>query len=125
MLYDGFEFVTINLFDKKIKQTSEEAYKKFYDLSYNAFIEQMCIPNPLEMFENKNNTFTFYISCKEDNDKIILSENFDYIFLRSMFFKNCFKKIRYDLTLYYNPFNINVIYFYKTYDFIFIVLNLI
>jgi len=123
MLYDGWEFVTISLFDKKIKQNSDELYRKFYNLSYKVFLDQMHIPNPLEVFETENE-FTFYISCKGEDDKIMLSENFEYTFLRSIFFKNCFKKIKLDLTSYYKNYNINVIYIYKTSEYIFITLRL-
>jgi len=120
MLYDGWEFASINLFDKIIKQTSEEIYKTSFNLSYDKFIEELCIPNPLDMFE-KNDTFTYYISCEEDN--IILNETSDYTFKKSIFFKNRYNKIKSDLISYYNPFNIKIRNFYKTGNFIFLFLT--
>jgi hypothetical protein len=120
MLYDGWEFASINLFDKIIKQNSEEIYKTSFNLSYDKFIEELCIPNPLDMFE-KNDTFTYYISCEEDN--IILNETSDYTFKKSIFFKNRYNKIKSDLISYYNPFNIKIHNFYKTGNFIFLFLT--
>jgi hypothetical protein len=120
MLYDGWEFASINLFDKIIKQTSEEIYKRSYNLSYDKFIGELCIPTPLDMFE-KNDVFTYYISC--ENDEIILDETFEYTFLKSIFFKNCYNKIKSDLISYYNPFNITIRNFYKTGNFIFLLLT--
>lgn len=120
MLYDGWEFASINLFDKIIKQTSEEIYKKSFDLSYNKLIEELCIPNPLEIFE-QNDIFTYYISCEDD--KIILNEPFEYNFKKSVFFKNRYHKIKSDLISYYNPFNIEIRNFYKTGNFIFLLLT--
>jgi hypothetical protein len=119
MLYDGWEFASINLFDKIIKQNSEEIYRRSFDLSYNKLIEELCIPNPLDMFE-KNDTFTYYISCEDD--KIILNEEFEYNFKKSIFFKNRYNKIKTDLISYYNPFNIQIHNFYKTGNFIFLIL---
>ena len=120
MLYDGWEFTSINLFDKIIKQNSEETYRKSFNLSYNKLIEEMCIPNPLDMFE-KNDTFTYYISCEDD--KIILNETFEYTFKKSVFFKNRYNKIKSDLISYYNPFNIKIHQFYKIDNFIFLILT--
>ena len=120
MLYDGWEFASINLFDKFIKQSSEEIYKKSFDLSYNKLIEELCIPNPLDIFE-KNDMFTYYISCEDD--RIILNETFEYTFKKSVFFKNRYNKIKSDLISYYNPFNIKIYHFYKTGNFIFLILT--
>jgi hypothetical protein len=120
MLYDGWEFASINLFDKIIKQNSEEIYRKSLNLSYDKIIEELCIPNPLDMFE-KTDIFTYYISC--ENDKIILNETFEYTFLKSVFFKNRYNKIKSELISYYNSFNINIRNFYKTGNFIFLILT--
>ncbi len=120
MLYDGWEFASINLFDKIVKQNSEEIYRRSFDLSYNKLIEELCIPNPLDMFE-KNDTFTYYISCEDD--KIILNETIEYTFLKSVFFKNRYNKIKSDLISYYNSFNIRIHNFYKTGNFIFLILT--
>ena len=120
MLYDGWEFTSINLFDKVIKQTSEEIYKTYFNLSYDKFIKELCIPNPLDMFE-KNDIFTYYISCEKDD--IILNETFDYTFKKSIFFKNLYNKIKSDLILYYTSFNIKIRNFYKTGNFIFLILT--
>jgi hypothetical protein len=120
MLYDGWEFASINLFDKIVKQNSEEIYRRSFDLSYNKLIEELCIPNPLDMFE-KNDTFTYYISCEDD--KIILNETIEYTFLKSVFFKNRYNKIKSDLISYYNSFNIRIHNFYKIGNFIFLILT--
>ena len=65
MLVDGWEFMILNPFDKNIRKNTQELYSKNYKNSYNKLIEELSIPDPLEIFENKNLFGSFrYISSK-------------------------------------------------------------
>lgn len=122
MLFNGWEFLILNPFDKSVYQSSQKLYNKNYNDSYYKFVKELCIPEPLELFEN-NNQFTFYISCFGENDKIELEEKFEIKFLKSVFIKTKYKYIKEDLQKYYNSFNINVRNFYKTGDYIFLIIE--
>jgi hypothetical protein len=122
MLVDGWEFMILNPFDKNIRKNTQELYSKNYKNSYNKLIEELSIPDPLEIFENKN-LFTFYISCAGELDKIKLEENFDIVFLRSVFLRTRFKNIKQDLQMYYNTYDINVRNLYKSGEYIFLIIE--
>jgi len=122
MIVNGWEFYALNPFDENIEQKSQSEYDKKYELSYKKFIEEMCIEEPHELFE-KDNLFTFYISCDEKSDKIELEENFSVIFKKSIFLKIKYKNIKSELELYYNSFGIGVRNLYKSGDYIFLILE--
>ena len=119
----GWEFLIVDPFKKDIQQKSQEEYTKYYKLSYNKFIQELCIPTPDDLFE-KNNLFTFYILCDENNDKIeIENENCKMVFLRSVFLKIKYKTIKTDLELYYNKFDITVRNLYISSNYIFLIIE--
>lgn len=122
MLVNGWEFLVLNPFDKNLCKTSQKLYNKNYNDSYYKFIKELCIPEPLELFE-KNNQFTFYISCGGEDDTIELEEKFEIKFLKSVFIKTKYKYIKEDLQKYYNSFNIGIRNFYKTGDYIFLIIE--
>jgi len=122
MLVNGWEFLVLNPFDKNVCQTSQKLYNKNYNDSYYKFIKELCIPEPLELFE-KNNQFTFYISCGGEDDTIKLEEKFEIKFLKSVFIKTKYKYIKEELQKYYNSFNIGIRNFYKTGDYIFLIIE--
>jgi len=122
MLFNGWEFLVLNPFDESVSQSSQNLYNKNYNDSYYKFVKELCIPEPLELFE-KDNQFTFYISCGGENDKIELEEKFEITFLKSIFFKTKYKYIKEYLQKYYDLFDINVRNFYKTGDYIFLIIE--
>ena len=122
MLFNGWEFLVLNPFDESVSQSSQKLYNKNYNDSYYKFVKELCIPEPLELFE-KDNQFTFYISCGGENDKIELEEKFEITFLKSIFFKTKYKYIKEYLQKYYDLFDINVRNFYKTGDYIFLIIE--
>ena len=117
----GWEFLIVDPFKKDIQQKSQEEYTKYYKLSYNKFIQELCIPTPDDLFE-KNNLFTFYILCDENNDKIEI-ENCKMVFLKSVFLKIKYKTIKTDLELYYNKFDITVRNLYISSNYIFLIIE--
>lgn len=117
----GWEFLIVDPFKKDIQQKSQEEYTKYYKLSYNKFIQELCIPTPDDLFE-KNNLFTFYILCDENNDKIEI-ENCKMVFLRSIFLKIKYKTIKSDLEMYYNKFDITVRNLYISSNYIFLIIE--
>jgi hypothetical protein len=122
MIVNGWEFYILNPFDENIEQKSQSEYDKKYESSYKKFIEELCIEEPQELFEN-DDLFTFYISCDEKSDKIELEENFSVIFKKSIFLKIKYKKIKSELELYYDSFGIGVRNLYKSGDYIFLILE--
>ena len=121
MSVKGWEFLIVDPFKKDIQQKSQEEYTKYYKLSYNKFIQELCIPTPDDLFE-KNNLFTFYILCDENNDKIEI-ENCKMVFLRSIFLKIKYKTIKTDLELYYNKFDITVRNLYISSNYIILIIE--
>lgn len=121
-LFNGWEFLVLNPFAKSVSQSSQKLYNKNYNDSYYKFIRELCIPEPLELFE-KNNQFTFYISCGGENDKIELEEKFEIMFLKSIFLKTKYKYIKEELQRYYDSFGISIRNFYKTGDYIFLIIE--
>ena len=122
MIENGWEFLIINPFTVNVVQTCQNKYEKNYNLSYVKFINEFCIPEPSSLFEN-DVIFTFYISCGGEFDKIELEEKFDIIFLKSVFFKTSYKKIKSDIEKYYNTYNIGVKNLYKSGDYIVLIIE--
>jgi len=122
MLKLGWEFLILNPFDEIVLQSSQKLYNKNYNDSYYKFIEELCIPGPKEIFEDKN-LFTFYISCAGNNDKIELEEKFYITFLKSVFLKTKYKQIKKDLQNYYNEYDIIIRNLYKSGDYIFLIIE--
>lgn len=119
----GWEFLSLNPFDKNITQSSQKLYNKNYNDSYYKFIKELCIPNPRELFDGNENLFTFYILCGGNSDKIELEEKFEITFLKSVFLKTKYKYIRRDLQNYYEPFGINVRNLYQSGEYIFLIIE--
>jgi hypothetical protein len=122
MIVNGLEFLIINPFEVNVIQTCQNKYEKNYNLSYEKFINEFYIPEPFNLFEN-DVLFTFYISCGGEFDKIELEEKFDIIFLKSVFLKTSYKKIKSDIENYYNIYNISVRNLYKSGDYIVLILE--
>lgn len=119
----GWEFLILNPFDKNIPQSSQKLYNKNYNDSYYKFIEELCIPNPKELFDENGNLFTFYILCEGNSDKIELEEKFEITFLKSVFLRTKYKYIRRDLQNYYEPLGINVRNLYQSGEYIFLIIE--
>jgi len=122
MLSNGWEFFILNPFDKNVKQSTQDKYIDMYNKAYDNFIGQLCIPEPNELLED-DFTFMYYIDISGDNNRIELEEEYDYIFLKSVFLDKKFKKIRTDIIDYYKMHNIYVSNMYKHDDTFYLVLN--
>jgi hypothetical protein len=122
MLSRGWEFFILNPFDENMYKANKNLYNKNYNDSYYKFINELCIPNPDELFF-EDNLFTFYISCVGEMDKIILDEKFDITFLKSLFIKTKYKHIKLEIEKYYYKFDILVRNFYKSGDYIFLIIE--
>ena len=123
---NGWEFLIINPFDTDFTQTFQNKYEKNYNLSYCKFINEFCIPDPTTLFGNENendNLFTFYIGCGGELDKIELEEKFDIIFLKSVFLRTSYKRIKSDIEKYYSTYNIAVRNLYKSGDYIVLIIE--
>ena len=127
---NGWEFLIINPFDTDFTQTCQNKYEKNYNLSYCKFINEFCIPDPTTLFGNENgngnendNLFTFYIACGGELDKIELEEKFDIIFLKSVFLRTSYKRIKSDIEKYYSTYNIAVRNLYKSGDYIVLIIE--
>jgi hypothetical protein len=89
-MISGWEFLILNPFDKHVSQSSQNLYNKNYNDSYYKFVQELCIPNPKELFDENenenenenvnNNLFTFYILCGGNSDKIELENKFEITF---------------------------------------------
>jgi hypothetical protein len=120
----GWTFYVINPFDAVIEQKTQNEYDKNYQISYKKFIEELCIPEPNVLFNCENdNLFTFYISTIGELDKIELEEKFNVIFLKSVFFRIKYKSIKKDLESYYNKYDLRIRNFYKTGDYIYLIIE--
>lgn len=122
MLTNGWEFFILNPFDKDIKQSTQDKYVDMYNKAYDSFIGQLCIPEPNDLLED-NFTFMYYIDLNGDNDKVVLEEEYEYTFLKSVFLDKKFKKIRSDIIEYYKMHNIYVVNMYKQDNAFYLVLN--
>ena len=85
-----------------------------YTLAYNKLIQEICIPNPNELLQcDKDCTFLYYISCEGENDYIILDEEYEYKFLKSVFLDKKYNAIKKCIYVYYNSHGIYVKSMYK------------
>ena len=105
----GWEYFILNPFED-ITEVTQDMYLSRYNLSYDKFIKQLCIPEPNDII-NKG-SFLYYINCTDDD--IINKDDYEYKFLKSVFFEKKFNRIKKDLIEYYNQFRINVSRIYKT-----------
>jgi hypothetical protein len=128
-MISGWEFLILNPFDKHVSQSSQNLYNKNYNDSYYKFVQELCIPNPKELFDENenenvnNNLFTFYILCGGNSDKIELENKFEITFLKSIFLKTKYKSIKCDLQDYYKLYDINVRNLYQSGDYIFLIIE--
>ncbi len=128
----GWEFLILNPFDKQFTQSSQKLYNKNYNDSYYKFINELCIPKPEELFEIENdiknenkdeNLVTFYIFCGGNSDKIELEDKFEITFLKSVFLKTKYNRIKQELNNYYNKYEINVRNLYQSGEYIFLIIE--
>lgn len=121
MPQEGWEFFILDPTDKNNfhHEKNQEIYKRMYLSAYQKLIEEICIPNPNDLFQSdKNCTFLYYINCQGDNDIINLDENYEYNFLKSIFLDKKFVDIKKRTYMYYNTHNIYVKSMYKNgYDY--------
>ena len=116
MPQDGWEFFILDPTDKNSykNEKTQGIYNKMYTLAYNKLIQEICIPNPNELLQcDKDCTFLYYISCEGDNDIINLDEEYDYKFLKSVFFDKKYNAIKKCIYIYYNSHGIYVKSMYK------------
>lgn len=111
-MFNGWEFLIFNPFEKKFEDT-QEIYLTEYNKSYNKFINEICIPNPMEIVRD-NYTFLHFIDCNNNQDIINIDSEFEYKFKKSVFFDKKIAKIKKDLKYYYSSFSINVNRIYKS-----------
>jgi hypothetical protein len=128
MSVKGWQFFILDPFKEDVEQKSQDEYTKYYKMSYNKFVQEICIPEPECLFE-KSDLFTSYILCDGDSDKIDLNshekvnEKFSIVFLRSVFLKTKYRNIKSDLQIYYNKFGINVRNLYNSGNHIFLTIE--
>tara|TARA_B100001142_G_C14277737_1_gene633562 strand:- start:241 stop:618 length:378 start_codon:yes stop_codon:yes gene_type:complete len=122
MLHYGWEFFILNPLEKNTEQKSQDNYMKMYNKAYDAFINQICIPNPNELLEYESD-FTYYIDFCGENDIINSDENYDYKFLKSIFLDKKFNLIKHNTILYYKKFGIDVLNLYVQYKGLYIILR--
>ena len=106
MLINGWNFFILNPFDTNIEQTSQNTYMYMYNKAYDELISQLCIPDPCDILED--NKFIYCLDLSGENDKIIIDEDYDYTFLKSVFLKKKIKMIKYKLLNYYKNWNIYI-----------------
>ena len=105
MPQDGWEFFILDPTDKNSykNEKTQGIYNKMYTLAYNKLIQEICIPNPNELLQcDKDCTFLYYISCEGENDYIILGEEYEYKFLKSVFLDKKYNAIKKCIYVYYN-----------------------
>tara|TARA_B110001450_G_scaffold42652_1_gene38964 strand:- start:65772 stop:66167 length:396 start_codon:yes stop_codon:yes gene_type:complete len=121
MPQEGWEFFILDPTDKNnfYREKNQEIYKKMYLSAYQKLMEEICIPNPNDLFQSDENcTFLYYINCQGDSDIINLDENYEYKFLKSTFLDKKFVDIKKRTYMYYNAQNIYVKSMYKNgYDY--------
>tara|TARA_B110000977_G_scaffold15653_3_gene19162 strand:+ start:9706 stop:10101 length:396 start_codon:yes stop_codon:yes gene_type:complete len=121
MPQEGWEFFILDPTDKNnfYREKNQEIYKKMYSSAYQKLMEEICIPNPNDLFQSDENcTFLYYINCQGDSDIINLDENYEYKFLKSTFLDKKFVDIKKRTYMYYNAQNIYVKSMYKNgYDY--------
>ena len=66
MPQEGWEFFILDPTDKNnfYREKNQEIYKKMYSSAYQKLMEEICIPNPNDLFQSDENcTFLYYINC--------------------------------------------------------------
>ena len=116
MFHKGWEYYIINPFSKDITQKTQELYLLNYNESYVEMINNLLIPEPLELFDNNTDTFIYYTDCSGDMDIINNNTDYEYKFLKSKFFEKKTIKIKRDLNIYYSQWNIKVNRIYRNGD---------
>lgn len=116
MFHNGWEYCIINPFSKDITQKTQELYLLNYNESYIKMINDLLIPEPLELFDNNTDTFIYYTDCSGDMDIINNDNDYEYKFLKSKFFEKKTIKIKRDLNIYYSQWNIKVNRIYRNGD---------
>lgn len=110
-MINGWEFFILNPFEIN-KEDVQDKYLIKYNEAYKSFISDICIPNPFEILIGTKN-FLHYISCNGDLDIINKEDDYEFKFLKSVFFEKKLNVIKRDLRYYYNNFSINVTRIYK------------
>tara|TARA_B000000475_G_C16004259_1_gene450220 strand:+ start:1665 stop:2042 length:378 start_codon:yes stop_codon:yes gene_type:complete len=108
MFHNGWEYYIINPFSKDITQKTQELYLLNYNESYVKMVNDLLIPEPLELFDNDTDTFIYYTDCSGDMDIINNDTEYEYKFLKHKFFEKKTGKIKRDLNIYYSQWNIKV-----------------
>jgi hypothetical protein len=116
MFHNGWEYYIINPFSKDILQTTQELYLINYNESYIKMLNNLLIPEPLELFDSITDTFIYYTDCTGDMDIINNDTDYEYKFLKHKFFEKKTNKIKRDLNVYYNQWNIKVNRIYRNGD---------
>jgi len=116
MFHNGWEYYIINPFSKDITQKTQELYLLNYNESYVKMINDLLIPEPLELFDNNTDTFIYYTDCSGDMDIINNDTVYEYKFLKHKFFEKKTNKIKRDLNIYYSQWNIKVNRVYRNGD---------
>lgn len=116
MFHNGWEYYIINPFSNDNTQKTQELYLLNYNESYIKMINDLLIPEPLELFDNNTDTFIYYTDCSCDMDIINNDSEYEYKFLKSKFFEKKTNKIRRDLNIYYSQWNIKVNRVYRNGD---------
>tara|TARA_B100001564_G_scaffold347676_1_gene348679 strand:+ start:8424 stop:8804 length:381 start_codon:yes stop_codon:yes gene_type:complete len=117
MFHNGWEYYIINPFSKDdITQKTQEMYLLNYNESYIKMINDLLIPEPLELFDNNTDTFIYYTCCSGGMDIINNDTEYEYKFLKSKFFEKKTNKIKRDLNIYYSQWNIKVNRVYRNGD---------
>tara|TARA_Y100000361_G_scaffold80133_1_gene70894 strand:- start:7319 stop:7696 length:378 start_codon:yes stop_codon:yes gene_type:complete len=116
MFHNGWEYYIINPFSNDNTQKTQELYLLNYNESYVKMINNLLIPEPLELFDNNTDTFIYYTDCSGDMDIINNDNEYEYKFLKSKFFEKKTNKIKRDLNIYYSRWNIKVNRVYRNGD---------
>ena len=116
MFHNGWEYYIINPFSNDNTQKTQELYLLNYNESYVKMVNDLLIPEPLELFDNNTDTFIYYTDCSSDMDIINNDSEYEYKFLKSKFFEKKTNKIRRDLNMYYSQWNIRVNRVYRNGD---------
>jgi len=99
------DFFIINPFEE-IKEKTQELYLQNKKIAYNILIESLCIPDPLDLFE-EDNIFLYGLNCDGDSDFIEIKD-YQYKFKKTSFFDFNSKSIKNSLENYYDNYNIKV-----------------
>ena len=87
MFHKGLEYYIINPFSEEISQKTQELYIFNYNEAYFKMINNLMIPEPLELFDKNTDTFIYYTDCSGDMDIINNNTEYEFKFLKSKFFE--------------------------------------